>query len=76
MLIVFGVADDPKFLVRINQSLLTIMTESGTELLKTGWKNMVESIAMIWQARADSLALSPLKGTADLYRVDGQLTNT
>jgi hypothetical protein len=38
MLIVLGVADDPKFFVRLKESLLNIMTESGTELLKPRWR--------------------------------------
>jgi hypothetical protein len=38
MLIVLGVADDPKFFVRLKESLLNIMTESGTESLKPKWR--------------------------------------
>jgi hypothetical protein len=38
MLIVLGVADDPKFFVRLKESLLNIMTESGTESLKPRWR--------------------------------------
>jgi hypothetical protein len=37
-LIVLGVADDPKLFVRLKESLLNILTESGTELLKNGWR--------------------------------------